>query len=144
VVILSGFVAVVHSLRFMNLDHAVDDAWISFRIARNFVTHGVLSYDLGTPPVEGMTNLLWTGLSAVWIVLWPSLDPIVPARVLGVLLHGATAMLLATLAARVVGGKRAGRWAGGVVGVLIGAQGSMAFYAMYGLDSRVFRLMFVL
>ncbi len=39
----------------------------SFRVARNWLQHGVPSFNLSGPPVEGMTNLLWTLASAGWI-----------------------------------------------------------------------------
>lgn len=75
--------AAAHLWRFRHPDFPVDDGWISFRIARNFLAGEGLVYNAGLPPVEGMTNLLWTLMSAVWIALWPGVDPIVPARVVG-------------------------------------------------------------
>src|SRR5260221_4689119 len=41
-----------------------DDAYVSFRYARNFVRGDGLVYNVGEP-VEGYTNFLWTTLAAV-------------------------------------------------------------------------------
>ncbi|MCB9678033.1 MAG: hypothetical protein H6737_23235 [Alphaproteobacteria bacterium] len=57
-----------------------DDAFISFRYARNLVQHGQLVFNPGEY-VEGYSNFLWTLLLAV--ALWARVDPIVAAKVLG-------------------------------------------------------------
>jgi hypothetical protein len=98
-------VAVAGLARFADLDYAVDDAWISFRVARNLWTSGVLSFNVEGPPVEGMTNLSWTLLSALWVRL--PVDPILPARALGGALHLLTVGLVTTLAGRVAGPRAA-------------------------------------
>ena len=41
-------------------DFIVDDAYISFRYAKNFAEGQGLVYNPGEAPVEGYTNLLWT------------------------------------------------------------------------------------
>ena len=49
-----GLVLVLaQGLRFVDPSHAIDDAWISFRIARNWVEHGVLSFNLDVPRSRG-------------------------------------------------------------------------------------------
>ncbi len=125
--------------RFANPAHAVDDAWISFRVARSALDTGVLTYDTTQPPVEGMTNLLWTVLAMSWVHL--PVDPIVPARVLGALCHLATVGILVGLSARVVrtaGGNPV--VAAGVTGLLLASSGSMAFYALSGLETPLYGL----
>jgi hypothetical protein len=70
-----------------------DDAFISFRYARNLATGHGLVFNAGDPqPVEGYTNFLWTLLLAGTTVL--GLDPEMAARILG--LVAAMAAQLAT------------------------------------------------
>ena len=92
------FLAALTAWQFASPAFAIDDAWISFRIARNLLEHGALTFNLGRPPVEGMTNFLWTLLSAGWIAALPSVDPIHAARALGLLCHLVTIVLVGRLA----------------------------------------------
>ena len=62
--------ALVQVFRFRDPGYGIDDAWISFRIARNWVRGDGLTFNPGEPPVEGMTNLLWTLLSGAWLALF--------------------------------------------------------------------------
>lgn len=144
-VALGALMAAAHGLRFVDPEHALDDAWISFRIARNALDHGVLTFNADLPPVEGMTNLLWTVLSAGWIALLPQVDPIVPARLLGLLLHVGTVVLAVRLVRRVVAaaGGEAAR-AAHATGLLLGVSGSMAFWAMSGLETPLLTFLLVL
>jgi hypothetical protein len=57
-VLLATAVLVPHALLF---DFVSDDAYISFRYARNLAEHGQLVFNLGER-VEGYTNFLWTVL----------------------------------------------------------------------------------
>ncbi len=45
-------------------DGVVDDAWISWRYAEHAALGHGFVYNAGEPPVEGFTNLAWTGLLA--------------------------------------------------------------------------------
>ena len=144
VVLLGLLVAVGNLYRFRSDFHAMDDAWISFRVARNWVEHGVLSFDVGRAPVEGMTNLLWTLMSASWIALWPEGDPVVPARIGGALLHLATLGLLARLAVREAasaGGRPV--LAAAVTLGLSALSSSLAYYALSGLETALWGFLFV-
>lgn len=135
--------AAVQLWRFSDIEFAVDDAWISFRIARNWLEAGVLTYNLDDPPVEGMTNLSWTLLSAGWLALAPGLDPIVPARVLGGVLHLGAVGVLVRLAARL--GAAAGGSAlrsGLVTLAVLVAPGWLAYHALSGLETALFGLLF--
>lgn len=130
-------VAVAGLARFADLDYAVDDAWISFRVARNLWTSGVLSFNVEGPPVEGMTNLSWTLLSALWVRL--PVDPILPARALGGALHLLTVGLVTTLAGRVAGPRAAL-----VAGLLAATSGSLAYYALSGLETPLTTALFMI
>lgn len=126
--------------RFRDPAYAIDDAWISFRIARSGLGGGGLTFNPGTSPVEGMTNLLWTLLSATWIAALPQVDPIIPARVVGGLCYLLAVALLARLAAR-----RTGAWEAALIsGICAAASGSLAYHALSGLETGLWGLLFVL
>ncbi len=76
-VVLGAALLVPHAAYF---DFLTDDAYISFRYARNLAEHGELTFNLGDR-VEGFTNFLWTVLLALGIRLGAS--PIVSSRFLG-------------------------------------------------------------
>jgi len=63
-------------------DHTVDDAFISFRYAKNFVDGHGLVFNPGER-VEGYTNFLWVILSA--FSLWLSLDAAVFMKIIGLI-----------------------------------------------------------
>lgn len=131
--------------RFAAPDYAIDDAWISFRIARNWLQHGVPTFDLARPPVEGMTNFLWTLLTVPLLALRPQDDPIHAMRVLGALGHLATVVVCARLAGRLAadsGGDRVLAMAVG--GGLPALSGALAFNAASGLETGLWALLFVL
>lgn len=129
--------------RFEDPEFAIDDAWISFRIARNWLQHGVPSFNLSGPPVEGMTNLLWTLASAAWIRLAPQVDPIVAARALGACLLLATVAVLAHLSARLAAaaGEPPER-AAAATSLLLVAPGWLAYHALSGLETALYGFLF--
>jgi arabinofuranosyltransferase len=52
--------------------HRIDDAYISFRYARNWAEGAGLRYNPGDDPVEGFSNFLWVALLAVGDLLGAS------------------------------------------------------------------------
>jgi arabinofuranosyltransferase len=75
----------------------LDDAFISFRYARNLVLGHGLVYNPGER-VEGYTNLLWTLFAAGF--LRAGIDPVTGARVLGVGSYLASTLAIAWLLVR--------------------------------------------
>ncbi|MGB2803330.1 MAG: hypothetical protein WBD64_00350 [Candidatus Zixiibacteriota bacterium] len=71
-----------------------DDAFISFRYAKNFVEGHGLVYNIGEK-VEGYSNFLWTMLLSLFMKM--ELDPVVVSQILGVLFSLATVFLLLRL-----------------------------------------------
>ncbi len=143
--LICALIGAASLLRFAHPTWAIDDAWVSFRYARNLVVFGELTYEVGAPPVEGMTNLLWTLLSAIWIALAPEADPLGGARIVGGACHLATIVVVVLLAARIAG--RAGGnavLAGAVAGGIVAAMGNLAYFAMSGLETPLWGLLFVL
>lgn len=130
--------------RFADPGFAVDDAWISFRTARTWLDGGGLTFDGSMPPVEGVTNLLWTLLSATWVAALPTVNPIGPARLLGSLLLLWTVWRAARFAAHLAndaGGDPT--IAAAVTGLLIGVSGSLAFHALSGLETALWGALFL-
>ncbi len=142
-VLLTALAGALQLARFTDPAWAVDDAWISFTYAKTLLTWGELTYKGGAPPVEGMTNLLWTLLSCVWIAA-SDRDPLHGARLVGAACHLATlavAVLLAARVARRLGGRP--DIAGAATGAILASSGSLAFFAMSGLETPLWCLLFV-
>lgn len=132
----------LHALRFLDIEYAVDDAWISFRVARNLLDHGVLTFAPSRAPVEGATNLTWTLLSASWIAALPGVDPIVPARLAGLACHMlAVAVGIRTAGHAVAQGGGDRRDAALASAVALGAPGSLTFWALSGLETGLWGLL---
>ena len=75
----------------------IDDAFISFRYARNWVELGVPVYNPGeSPPVEGYSNFLWVAALRLCLALGAELG--VAARVLSVASGAASRSAERTLA----------------------------------------------
>jgi len=71
----------------------IDDAFISFRYARNWSEHGVPAYHLdAAPPVEGYSNFLWVVLLRLAYGVGWSLET--ASQVLGVVFGVATVLVL--------------------------------------------------
>ena len=70
----------------------VDDAYITFRFARNLASGHGLVWNLGEPPVEGYSNLLWLLLSALG--LRAHFDPLAAARAVAVACYFGSAVAL--------------------------------------------------
>ncbi len=130
---------------------AVDDAYISFRYARNLLAGHGLVFNPGEP-VEGYSNLLWVPLSAAGQAL--GLDPLWWARLLGFAAAAATALLLPGLALRLAAG--AGGPAprvtpapsaaplAGVAVWLAAVCGPLACWSLAGLETPLFGLLLLL
>src|SRR5437773_1541112 len=78
-----------HATAFWHL--TIDDAFISFRYARNLVQGYGLVFNPGEY-VEGYTNFLWTLLMAGVVALGN--DPEIVSKLLGLLSNGATVLLV--------------------------------------------------
>jgi len=131
--------------RFSANEFTIDDAWISFRTARNLVEHGVLTYDVTQPPVEGVTNLSWTLLSAAGQALFPAIEPVLLARAFGAVCVFTTAWLAVGVAAQFAGRARPGSQvtAAFVTAILLGTAGNVAYHSVSGLESGLYLLLWV-
>lgn len=115
-----------------------DDAFISFRYARNLAEGHGLVFNPGSKPVEGYTNFLWVVVLAALARL--GLPAEIAAPWLGV---AATAVLwvgAAVLGWRFLGG-RDRTWLGLLVPLALAANRSIAVWATSGLETRLFEIL---
>jgi arabinofuranosyltransferase len=88
-----GLALVVLALLIWRSAFLIDDAYISFRYARNWAEHGVPAYNLDAqPPVEGYSNFLWVVMLRLAYGAGWSLE--VTSQVLGALCGFATLVVL--------------------------------------------------
>lgn len=137
--------AAVQWARFADERYAIDDAWISFRTARNLVEHGILTFDTTQPPVEGVTNFLWTLISAALLWAAPGMEPGVFARGLGGLCLFGAYWLAVGIAARLGEAARPGKGsvAAFATAVVLGCAGNVAYHALSGLESGFYLLLWL-
>lgn len=131
--LLATLAATAQVARFVDPTYHIDDAWISFRIARNWAEAGIPTFNLDAPPVEGMTNLSWTALVALLLRLAPDADPLIATRTLGAGLYLATVAGATALAA--ARAPTHPRLAAGLTGLLLVTQGNLAYHAVSGLET---------
>jgi hypothetical protein len=111
----------------------LDDAWISYRYARNLVEGEGLVYNPGEY-VEGYTNLLWTLLVAGGLVL--GVDARLAGHVLG-LASGAALLLAGFGYARALLGP-GGRALAGLAPVLVATSIAFARWSTSGMETPLF------
>ncbi len=132
--------ALAHALIFVG--YIVDDAFISFRYARNVAQGLGLVYNAGEP-VEGYTNFLWVVLAALGFVLQVKPSLLMPAVGLGCHLSLIWAVLR-------YGHQLAQRenttrvWSGVPATLIVGASTGAAFYAVTGLETPCYSLLVTL
>ena len=112
-----------------------EDSYISFRFARHLAAGHGFRWNLGEPPVEGFTNLLWVVLGAVVELL--GLDVVHTLQLAGVAAGIGVLWLADRFAARVLGLAGAAR---AVPALLLAASGPLATWAASGLETVPFAL----
>lgn len=112
-----------------------EDSYISFRFARHLAAGHGLRWNLGEPPVEGFTNLLWVALGA--LVELVGLDMARTLQAAGVVAGIGVLWLADRFAARVLGLAGAART---VPALLLAASGPLAAWAASGLETVPFAL----
>ncbi len=135
-VALATLVLVPHALMF---DFVNDDAYISFRYARNLSEYGQLVFNLGER-VEGFTNFLWTILLAGGIHLgW---NPVHLSRFLGVAFGIGVLAVLVRMSLR-LDDERPSPWHA-VAPLGLAATGAFACWCTGGLETQLFTLLALL
>lgn len=126
-VVLAGALFVVQVFAFHF--YVVDDAYITFRYAKNFVTTGHVTWNPGERPVEGYSNFLWLLLSIG--SHRTGADPLVVSKVVSALMLVLSAFAVGRIARRAGAGLLGGRLAV----LLFLAKPSFAFWGMSGLET---------
>ncbi|HWO56074.1 MAG TPA: hypothetical protein VNN55_00755 [bacterium] len=139
VVVVLGVVAavIVFIVNARQLWFTQDDAFISYRYARHALEGHGLVFNIGER-VEGYTNFLWV----IWLVLCGlvgiDFDP--AAKALG-MAAGIGMIILAALLSRRCWEQiydRGGHWAGFSGALIAGVNGSLAYWAVSGLETALF------
>ncbi|HEX6850627.1 MAG TPA: tetratricopeptide repeat protein [Candidatus Polarisedimenticolaceae bacterium] len=129
--------ALAHALVYRFL---CDDAFISFRYARNLADGFGLVFNPGFERVEGYTNFLWVVILAagdlVGIAPEHAANPL--SLVLTVVLWG-----LVARGAVILGDEDRRTWAVAVAPLLLGATRSVAVWATSGLETRLYEVLVV-
>jgi arabinofuranosyltransferase len=108
-----------------------DDAYISFRYARNLVEGNGLVYNAGGERVEGYTNFLWTMLMA--LPIGAGMSPALFAQVVGVVLFPAALVGVWRFARALFHGARAPM----IALLLVGTNYTFVRYATGGLETML-------
>src|SRR5512142_2157541 len=120
-------------------DFVTDDAYISFRYARNLALSGELVFNLGER-VEGYTNFLWTVLLALGIKL--GIGPVMLSRFLGVAFAIGTLAVVVRMSLRLAGERRS-RW-NLVAPLMLASMGAFACWCSGGLETQLFTFLVTL
>jgi hypothetical protein len=125
-------VGVIHasSLRFMT-----DDAFISFRYAKNLVKGLGLVYNAGER-VEGFTNFLWTILIALGMKL--NFDPVTFSSTLGIFFYLATLLLYGVLSFKLHGKDPGPGFLLPITAIALSLHHDVNVYATGGLETAMF------
>jgi hypothetical protein len=132
--VLATLVLAAYVWHCLAVNYVVDDAFISFRYARNLVNGHGLVYNPGER-VEGYTNFLWTILLGGFLWLRPAADPLRIAQGLGLLFGIATIVLVIRFSQRLHGTFQA---AGLIAAALIAANSSFCAWSTAGLETTMF------
>ena len=140
--LLATLVLVPHAWLF---DFVNDDAYISFRYARNFALEGQPVYNLGER-VEGYTNFLWMVLLAGGIKL--GISPVLTSRFFGVAFAVATLAVITRWGQWLHPSDQPGRtgktsdngatWPSAMAPLVLGTTSAFACYCSSGLESQMF------
>ncbi len=135
-VLLATAVLVPHALRF---DFVNDDAYISFRYAKNLAQHGQLVFNPGER-VEGFTNFLWTVLLAGVMKL--GVSPVLSSRFFGMMFAIGTLAVLVRLSLR-LNKERPSPWHA-VAPLALAATPAFACWVSGGLETQMFTFLSLL
>ena len=126
-----------------NLWFTQDDAFISYRYAQNALDGHGLVFNIGER-VEGYTNFLWV----IWLMLCGKLGFSfdIAAKALG-LASGVGMIILAALLSRHAWSRvhdKGAEWAGVAGALIVGVNGSVAYWAVSGLETAFFGFLLTL
>ena len=131
-IVLPQILLLLHSLLYLRAMawDVVDDAYISFRYARNLIEGHGLVFNVGER-VEGYTNFLWTVLLSPVIGL--GAPPTWTAALGGLFFGGITLWLVYQ-----VGRRLGGSWVGLTAALFLALDGSFALWSVGGMETVMF------
>ena len=134
--LLGSLLLLPHALYFNFVN---DDAYISFRYAKNLAEHGQLVFNLGER-VEGFTNFLWTVMLA--LAMKVGAPPEDASRVLGIAFGMGGLFVVNRITLRLDEGRPRAAHALATVGLALTA--AYACWCTGGLETQLFTLLFLL
>jgi len=137
-VILSLIISLILLFHVNYLRFVCDDAFISFRYAKNFVEGHGLVYNIGEK-VEGYSNFLWTLLLSLFMKI--GLDPVMMSQILGVLFSLATVFLLLRLNKRLYPDENLFNY---LAPLFLASCGAYAAWSTGGLETSFFTFLVLL
>ena len=127
-VVLCVLLATVHALYYW--PEVIDDAYIIFRYARNWVAGYGISFNAGGPPVEGASSLTWFWMSVAGLRMGVH-DLLTWVKITGLLLHAATTFGVWCVAARATDSRASAI----VAAFLYAINPFAAYHAVAGLET---------
>jgi arabinofuranosyltransferase len=105
-----------------------DDAFISFRYAKNFVEGNGLRWNIGEIGVEGYSNFLWTIIISIGLKL--EIEPVLFSQIIGIIFFILSLLIVYKIAGRVFTG-----WNSTLFLFLTSFNYSFSIYATGGLET---------
>ena len=136
ILIVLGAVFILHALY---LAVTIDDAYITFRFARNLANGHGFVWNLDEPPIEGFTSMLWLLTSAALINA--DLDVAFWTRVIGISSALGTMFLTYSIARRHM---HASVWLAALPVLMLAFSGPLATWASSGMETTTFGFFFIL
>jgi len=132
---------IVHSLLFIMLsllyyDFVLDDAFITYRYAKNLANNHGLVWNISEKPVEGYTSFLWVIINAAGIRL--SVDPVVCSKVVAV------AAGLAIIWILVAANRNIPWWVSFILVGAVSLSPAFAFLTMQGMETTLTALLLLI
>jgi len=112
----------------------IDDAFISFRYAKNFIENGQIVFNVNKTPVEGYSNFLWV----IWLSLGflMNLDPIVFSKVSGIIFCHLCIYVVYKLARLMNKSKNSSA----IISIFYALLPNIALWSIGGLETSLFSL----
>lgn len=120
-----------------------EDAYITLRYARNFADgYGFGIWNIGEPPVEGFTSILWMLLMAG--LKWLGINMVDGAKVIGVLSHASIIASIIYIPTHSTADRSVVRFFKKIkypVSIIVALYVPVAWYSSYGLETILFSLL---
>lgn len=129
--IIIAMAFVLHSIHF---NFVCDDAFISFRYAKNFINGHGLVWNIGEqPPVEGYTNFLWVIVISLFMKM--GFEPVIVSKVLGIF-FGSCCIILTYLFSELIFQRKS--FLNLIAPAILACCGPFAAWSTGGLETQMF------